>query len=83
MRVPPWGDPTAPTAGGASSNLIIVMTPRTAYHTEIAGERLQVLFHSANALHQNFYEGWMPTESVAAGLSSVEEFAGRLADLID
>ena len=50
---------------------------------ELADERLQVLFHSANALHQNFYEGWMPAESAAAGLSAVEEFAGRLADLID
>ena len=48
---------------------------------ELADERLQVLFHSANALHQNFYEGWMPAESVAAGLSAVEEFVGRLGDL--
>lgn len=142
MRDPPWGDPTAPTAAGASGNLIIAVTTRTAYHTEIAGEflvkgrahlddgdllqasekgwgaaaqivkavadarawrhqthadlyrvvnrlaneladeRLQVLFHSANALHQNFYEGWMPAESVAAGLSAVEEFVGRLGDLL-
>lgn len=50
---------------------------------ELADERLQVLFHSANALHQNFYEGLMPAASVAAGLDAVEEFVGRLGDLID
>ena len=50
---------------------------------ELADEHLQVLFHSANALHQNFYEGLMPAESVAAGLGAVEEFVGRLGDLVD
>lgn len=50
---------------------------------ELADERLQVLFHSANALHQNFYEGLMPAESVAAGLGAVEEFVGRLGALVD
>lgn len=50
---------------------------------ELADEHLQVLFHSANALHQNFYEGLMPAESVAAGLNAVEEFVRLLGDLID
>lgn len=50
---------------------------------ELADERLQVLFHSANALHQNFYEGLVPAASVAAGLGAVEEFVGRLGELID
>lgn len=50
---------------------------------ELADERLQVLFHSANALHQHFYEGLMPAESVAAGLGAVEEFVGRLGELVD
>lgn len=50
---------------------------------ELADEHLQVLFHSANALHQNFYEGLMPAESVAAGLGAVEEFVGLLGDPVD
>lgn len=51
--------------------------------SELADERLQVLFHSANALHQNFYGGLMPAESVAAGLGVVEEFVGVLGELVD
>ena len=51
--------------------------------TELDDERVGLLFLSASALQQNFYEGWMPAGSVAAGLNSVEEFARRLDDLID
>ena len=45
--------------------------------------QLRRLFHSASALHQNFYEGWMSEESVADGLTAVEDFAQRLADAIN
>ncbi len=45
--------------------------------------QLRRLFHSASALHQNFYEGWMSEESVADGLAAVEDFTQRLADAID
>ena len=50
---------------------------------ERADVQLRRLFHSASALQQNFYEGWMPAGSVATGLNSVEEFVRRLDDLID
>ncbi len=43
-----------------------------------ANEELHRLFHSANALHQNFYEGLMPTEAVAEGLGAVEQFVDKL-----
>ena len=36
------------------------------------------LFHSAKALHQNFYEGLMTEDSVAVGLQQVDEFVRRL-----
>ena len=41
-------------------------------------QRLQRRFRSANALHENFYEGWMTEETVAAGIHDVEQFAAAL-----
>ncbi len=43
--------------------------------------RLEIaeLFSVANALHQNFYEGWMNEEHIAMNLDSVE----RLLDTLD
>jgi len=43
-----------------------------------ANKELHRLFHSANALHQNFYEGLMPPEAVEAGLDAVEQLVDRL-----
>lgn len=39
------------------------------------------LFHTANSLHQNFYEGWQTERQVAAGLDEVEEFVRRVRQL--
>ena len=49
---------------------------------ELSDKRIRTLFASANALHQNFYEGWMPEDAVEQSLSDVEEFADRLSNLI-
>ena len=49
---------------------------------ELDDELLLDKFLTANSLHQNFYEGWMPEETVAGGLNSVEKFVRRLDDLI-
>ena len=49
---------------------------------EMPDAQLQTLFSSANALDQNFHEGWMTEDAVEQALDEVEEFAGRLADLI-
>lgn len=46
---------------------------------ETSDEQLPVLFQSANALHQNFYEGWMTANAVAIGLKQVEELIKRLS----
>ncbi len=43
-----------------------------------ADEELRRLFLSANTLHQNFYEGDMRADMVAAGIHEVEQFAGAL-----
>ena len=43
-----------------------------------AGEELQSLFLSTNALHQNAYEDDMPAGMVADGLDEVEQFAAAL-----
>ena len=50
---------------------------------ETSDEQLQDLFRSANALHQNFYEGWMTANSVAIGLTEVEEITHRLSAAIE
>ena len=42
------------------------------------GEELQGLFLSANALHQNSFEGWLTEASVAGGIDDVEQFAAAL-----
>ena len=49
---------------------------------EMPDAQIRTLFSSANALDQNFHEGWMTEDAVKQALAEVEEFAGRLADLI-
>ncbi len=49
---------------------------------ELGDTRVSILFRSANALHQNFYEGYMPEPAVANGLSDVDEITALLATLI-
>ena len=50
---------------------------------ELGDDRIQNLFRSASALHQNFYEGYMPEGAVASGLKDVEEITGLLAASVD
>ena len=50
---------------------------------ELPGQRLRLLFRSASALHQNFYEGDMPAVTVADGLDDMDEIVGRLEAVID
>jgi hypothetical protein len=50
---------------------------------ESRDDELLSLFHVANSLHQNFYEGWQTEPLVAAGLVGIEEFVRRLAQLAD
>ena len=50
---------------------------------ESPDQQLGLLFRSASALHQNFYEGDMPEEAVATGLDDAEEIADLLASVID
>ena len=46
---------------------------------ETSDEQLRILFSSASALHQNFYEGWMEADFVAGNLKDVEEITRRLS----
>ena len=50
---------------------------------ELSDQRLQNLFRSASALHQNFYEGYMPEATVADALKDVEEITSRLSTVLD
>ena len=50
---------------------------------ELGDGRIRILFRSASALHQNFYEGYMPEETVADSLKDVEEITGLLAAFVD
>jgi CCR4-NOT transcriptional regulation complex NOT5 subunit len=49
---------------------------------KLGDQELRHLWHSANCLHQNFYENWMPPESVEAALDDVKEFVERVRKLI-
>ena len=50
---------------------------------ETSDEQLRILFRSASALHQNFYEGRMDDGDVADGLADVEEIVRRLSAVIN
>ena len=50
---------------------------------ETGDQRVRNLFRSASTLHQNFYEGYMPVETVADALNDVEEITGLLAAFVD
>ena len=49
---------------------------------EADDRQLGTLFHSASALHSNFYEGWMPQGLVADGLSKVADLVKKLETLL-
>ena len=50
---------------------------------ELEDQRLRNLFRSASALHQNFYEGYMPEATVADGLKDVGEITDLLTSVLD
>jgi HEPN domain-containing protein len=52
---------------------------------EVAGENdeLRRLWHVANTLHQNFYEGWIPPEGVRRAVEDVKRFVGKMRELLD
>ena len=50
---------------------------------ELSDSRVQRLFRSVSALHQNFYEGDMPEEAVAGGIDDADEITDLLAAVID
>jgi len=51
---------------------------------EIAGgdRELRRLWRTANSLHQNFYEGWMPPEDVKYAVEDVKQFIERLKKML-
>ena len=51
--------------------------------TETGDQQLPILFGSANALHQNFYEGLMSTDFVERSLNGVDELVERLRDCLE
>jgi HEPN domain-containing protein len=52
---------------------------------EVAGEndKLRRLWHVANTLHQNFYEGWIPPEGVRRAVEDVKRFVGKMRELLN
>ena len=59
-----------------SHRLLFRVVTRLANET---GDReLHSLFHTANSLHANFYEGWMTKESVEEGKEEISELVRRL-----
>ena len=50
---------------------------------ELSDSRVQILFRSASALHQNFYEGDMPKTGVSTGLDDAQEITDLLAAVLN
>jgi HEPN domain-containing protein len=52
---------------------------------EVAGENdeLRRFWYAANALHQNFYEGWIPPEGVRRAVEDVKQFINMMKKLLD
>ena len=50
---------------------------------ETGDAELHDLFHVANSLHQNFYEGWQTDDSVQRGIQRVRVLVDRLDALLD
>ncbi len=52
---------------------------------EVAGENdeLRRLWHVANTLHQNFYEGRILPEGVRRAVEDVKRFVGKMKELLD
>ena len=63
-------------------------SPGDLYHVigrladETSDKQMQTLFSSANALHQNSYEGWFTANFVAGGLRDAGEITRRLSVVI-
>ncbi len=49
---------------------------------ETGDPELHDLFHVANSLHQNFYEGWQTDDSVRRGILRVKILVDRLTALV-
>ena len=48
---------------------------------ETGDDELHVLFHVANSLHQNFYEGWQTDDFVKNGIQQVRLLVNKLVAL--
>jgi HEPN domain-containing protein len=46
-------------------------------------DELRRLWHVANTLHQNFYEGWIPPEGVRRAVEDVKRFVEKMRELLD
>lgn len=48
---------------------------------ETAQPEIRALFNTANILHANFYENWLPDDMIEANIADVKEFLDRLESL--
>ena len=48
---------------------------------ELKDPEISTLWLSANSLHQNFYENWLPEETVKDGMENVRKFVKRIKEL--
>ena len=49
---------------------------------ELKDPEISTLWLSANSMHQNFYENWLPEETVKDGMENVRKFVKRMKELI-
>ena len=50
---------------------------------ETGDRQLSTQFHVAGNLHMNFYENWLPTESVQSALENVQELVQTMQQFLD
>ena len=49
---------------------------------EMGDRSFRLLFNTAECLHQNFYEGWLPAEVVREDLENVSTFVERMERIV-
>ena len=50
---------------------------------ELGRPDLRIMFRSANAMHQNYYEDWMAADEVRDGINSAKEYLMALESALD
>ncbi len=71
----------ADTRGWQHQNHRDLFTVADRLTTETGRAEIRNLFQIASATHQNFYEGWLTTETLKGNLANIERLLAILEDI--